>query len=39
MASDTSTRGTRSLDWQRVRDVATRLTTPLLPDDYDPAPD
>ncbi len=34
MASDTSTRGTRSLDWQRVRDVATRLTTPLHPDDY-----
>jgi ferredoxin-NADP reductase len=34
MASDTSTRGTRSLDWQRVRDVASRLTTPLHPDDY-----
>ena len=22
------------LDWQRVRDLASRLTTPLLPDDY-----
>ena len=30
MASRTATR----LDWQRVRDVASRLTTPLLPDDY-----
>lgn len=32
--AETST-GTRGiLDWQRVRDVAARLTTPLHPDDY-----
>ncbi len=30
MAGSTATR----LDWQRVRDVASRLTTPLHPDDY-----
>ena len=30
MAERTATR----LDWQRVRDVASRLTTPLHPDDY-----
>ncbi|MEO5708646.1 MAG: ferredoxin reductase [Nocardioidaceae bacterium] len=30
MAERTATR----LDWQRVRDLATRLTTPLHPDDY-----
>ena len=30
MAQRTATR----LDWQRVRDLASRLTTPLLPDDY-----
>jgi ferredoxin-NADP reductase len=32
MALSTGTRPT--LDWQRVRDVASRLTTPLHPDDY-----
>jgi stearoyl-CoA 9-desaturase NADPH oxidoreductase len=30
----TTTAPARRLDWQRVRDVASRLTTPLHPDDY-----
>jgi ferredoxin-NADP reductase len=30
----TTTPAARGLDWQRVRDVASRLTTPLHPDDY-----
>jgi ferredoxin-NADP reductase len=33
MAGTTRT-AARQLDWQRVRDVAARLTTPLHPDDY-----
>jgi ferredoxin-NADP reductase len=32
--ADTATKVRRGLDWQRVRDAASRLTTPLHPDDY-----
>ncbi len=32
--TDMKERATARLDWQRVRDVASRLTTPLHPDDY-----
>ena len=34
MADRTAARSRTRLDWQRVRDVASRLTTPLHPDDY-----
>jgi len=32
--TDSEVRTTPRLDWQRVRGLASRLTTPLHPDDY-----
>ena len=32
--TDSDVRPTPRLDWQRVRGLAGRLTTPLHPDDY-----